>query len=142
MSGKKTAAMIASLCAVAVIFAGITVVVTKTTPAYAVAAEPEGSAAAQPETAEAADSNVEETAAENGSSEGVGGGIEAAEALIGESVSREQIQAKVGEWDKFEMSSNGCERGVYAGRFFYQDFNIYSRTYDKGKTFHVMSVNE
>ena len=42
----------------------------------------------------------------------------------------------------FELDGNGCERGVYAGRFYYDGFILYSRTYDKGETFHVMSVNE
>ena len=62
-----------------------------------------------------------------------GGGKEAAETLIDKTV---------GEWDRFEMDGNGCERGVYAGKFYYGDFTIYSRTYDKGETFHIMSVNE
>ena len=66
---------------------------------------------------------------------------EAAEKLIGETVSREQIQADVGEWEKFEMSSKGCERGVYAGNFYYKDFMIFSRTYNKGETFYIVSVN-
>ena len=64
-----------------------------------------------------------------------------AEALIGKTVSREDVQKAVGEWKKFEMSANGCERGVYAGRFYYQDFTIFSRTYDKGETFRIVSVN-
>jgi hypothetical protein len=66
---------------------------------------------------------------------------EAAEGLIGKTVSREEIQADVGNWEKFEMSSHGCERGVYAGKFYYKDFVIFSRTYNKGKTFSVVSVN-
>jgi hypothetical protein len=66
---------------------------------------------------------------------------EAAEGLIGKTVSREEIQTDVGNWEKFEMSSQGCERGVYAGKFYYKDFMIFSRTYNKGKTFSVVSVN-
>lgn len=66
---------------------------------------------------------------------------EAAEKLIGKKVSREQVKADVGEWNKFEMSNKGCERGVYAGNFYYKDFMIFSRTYDKGKTFHIISAN-
>lgn len=65
----------------------------------------------------------------------------AAENLIGETISRKKIKQDVGEWEKFEMNSNGCERGVYAGKFYYKDFTIFSRTYNKGKTFHVVSVN-
>lgn len=66
----------------------------------------------------------------------------AAEELIGETISRKKVKKSVGEWEKFEMSSAGCERGVYAGRFYYEDFIIFSRTYNKGKTFHIVSVNE
>jgi hypothetical protein len=40
------------------------------------------------------------------------------------------------------MSSEGCERGVYAGRFYYDGFTIFSRTYDKGQTFSIVSINE
>lgn len=65
----------------------------------------------------------------------------AAEKLIDKTVSREKVKKNVGEWEKFEMSSDGCERGVYAGKFYYKDFTIFSRTYDKGKTFHIVSVN-
>ena len=67
---------------------------------------------------------------------------ESAEELIEKTLSREEIKENVGEWEKFEMNSNGCERGVYAGKFYYKEFTIYSRTYDKGETFHIMSVNE
>lgn len=67
---------------------------------------------------------------------------ETAEELIGETISREEIEKKVGEWEEFEMSSAGCERGVYAGEFSYKDFKIFSRTYNKGKTFRIISVNE
>lgn len=66
----------------------------------------------------------------------------AAEELIDKSVSKEKIKKEIGEWEKFEMSSNGCERGVYAGKFYYGEFTIFSRTYDKGKTFRIVSVNE
>lgn len=67
---------------------------------------------------------------------------EAAEALVGQELSREEVQASLGEWNDFNMSSNGCERGVYAGRFYYDGFILYSRTYNQGKTFRIMSVNE
>lgn len=69
-------------------------------------------------------------------------GKEAAEALIGQQVTKDDVEKAVGKWEKFEMSSNGCERGVYAGRFYYDGFNIFSRTYDKGKTFSIVSINE
>lgn len=86
--------------------------------------------------------DIEEDTAKDGKNVGDSGGKEAAEALIDQTVSRDEIEASVGKWDKFEMDGNGCERGVYAGLFYYEDFTLYSRTYDKGDTFHVMSVNE
>lgn len=67
---------------------------------------------------------------------------ETAEQLIGKTISREEIEKNVGKWEEFEMSSAGCERGVYAGEFSYKDFKIFSRTYNKGKTFRIISVNE
>lgn len=67
---------------------------------------------------------------------------ETAEELIGKTISREEIEKNVGKWEEFEMSSAGCERGVYAGEFSYKDFKIFSRTYNKGKTFRIISVNE
>lgn len=66
----------------------------------------------------------------------------AAEELIGETLSREEIEQKLGAWEEFDMNSAGCERGVYAGEFYYEDFQIFSRTYNKGKTFRIVSVNE
>ena len=70
------------------------------------------------------------------------GDKETAETLIGQDLSRDQVEEALGEWNDFNMDGNGCERGVYAGRFYYDDFILYSRTYDLGKTFHIMSVNE
>lgn len=67
---------------------------------------------------------------------------EAAEQLIDKTVSQEEVKESLGEWEKFEMSSAGCERGVYAGRFYYKDFTIFSRTYDKGNTYRIISINE
>lgn len=64
-----------------------------------------------------------------------------AEALIGENITQDEIQSKVGKWNDFEMSSESCERGVYAGKFFYNSFIIHTRTYDQGQTFSVVSVN-
>lgn len=96
-------------------------------------------------TMETAETEVEADTGEDGEKTDVASAssdIEAAEKLIGETVSREEVQDSLGEWEKFEMSSNGCERGVYAGRFYYGDYIIFSRTYDKGKTFHIISVNE
>lgn len=70
------------------------------------------------------------------------GDKEAAEGLIGTSVTRDELEAAVGSGEKFEMSAAGCERGVYAGYFYYDGFSIFTRTYDQGKTFSVVAVNE
>ena len=95
--------------------------------------------------ADGADSQAKADASkdsEKGGQTAEGGGKEAAGTLIDKTVSRDEVKESVGEWDRFEMDGNGCERGVYAGKFYYGDFTIYSRTYDKGETFHIMSVNE
>lgn len=65
----------------------------------------------------------------------------AAEELIGESVTQDEVKENVGSWKKFEMNNEGCERGVYAGIFYYDNFTIFSRTYDKGKNYEIVSVN-
>lgn len=65
----------------------------------------------------------------------------AAEELIDETVSQDDIEESVGKWADFEMNNEGCERGVYAGIFYYDNFTIFSRTYDKGQTYHIVSVN-
>lgn len=75
---------------------------------------------------------------ENGSGKG---DKEAAEKLIGENVTQDEVKENVGEWAKFEMNNEGCERGVYAGIFYYNNFIIFSRTYDKGKNYEIVSVN-
>lgn len=65
-----------------------------------------------------------------------------AENLIGKTVTQDDVKSKVGNWKDFEMSNQGCERGVYAGRFYYDNFIIFSKTYDKGDTYHIESINE
>jgi hypothetical protein len=65
----------------------------------------------------------------------------AAKKLIGKTCTRKYIQNKVGKPKRFVMSNAGCERGVYAGNFYYKKFTIHTRTYNKGKTFRVVSVN-
>lgn len=69
------------------------------------------------------------------------GDKQAAEKLIGENVTQDEVKENVGEWEKFEMNNEGCERGVYAGIFYYSNFTIFSRTYDKGKNYEIVSVN-
>lgn len=126
---RRNKLLIAVACMALVIgvFALITVAVTSTTMAEA-------------ET----EADIEEgtaSGAKNDSSSGSSEEKKAAEKLIDKTMSREKVKKNVGEWEKFEMSSDGCERGVYAGKFYYKDFTIFSRTYDKGKTFHIVSVN-
>lgn len=121
MNRKKILGLCISMLFVVMIFAGITVAVTVTT-------EP----AAAGEMAKGSESQEEASRK---------GDKKAAETLIDQTVSREEIEETAGKWNEFELDGNGCERGVYAGKFYYDDFMIYSRTYDKGKTFHIMSVN-
>lgn len=119
MSKKKTILMIVSLLLLSVVFIGMGVVVTSST---------------------VADSGKKSAQAEEGANKT--GNKEGAETLIDQTVSRDEIEKTVGKWNRFELDGNGCERGVYAGKFYYENFILYSRTYDKGETFHVMSINE
>lgn len=122
MSRKKIIYCVCSIVLLIGVFAVLAVVVTSSTLATA-----------------GTDAKAESTNHKKSSAES---GKESAEELIEQTLSREEIKESVGEWEKFEMNSNGCERGVYAGKFYYKEFTIYSRTYDKGETFHIMSVNE
>ena len=74
--------------------------------------------------------------------EGGAGDKDAAQELVGQSLTRDEIEAAVGTPSKFVMSSAGCERGVYGGYFYYDGFSIFSRSYDKGGTFTVVSISE
>ena len=73
---------------------------------------------------------------------GMVGDKSAAEKLIDQTVTRDEIEEKVGEWNNFELDGAGCERGVYAGKFFYDNILINSRTYDKGETFRIVTVQD
>ena len=73
----------------------------------------------------------------SGKGDSASGDKAAAEELM----SQDDVEDSVGKWADFEMSSEGCERGVYAGIFYYDNFTIFSRTYDKGQTYHIVSVN-
>ena len=66
----------------------------------------------------------------------------AAEKLLEKTVTRDEIEEKVGEWNNFELDGAGCERGVYAGKFFYDNILINSRTYDKVETFRIVTVQD
>lgn len=70
------------------------------------------------------------------------GDKEAAEKLIDQTVTRDEVEEQVGEWNNFELDGAGCERGVYAGKFFYDNILINSRTYDKGETFRIIVVQD
>ena len=130
MNKKSVLLLIISVVLLAGVFVGIGVVITNTTKAEVETTAKEENSDAATEKSDDQDDSATKSAERK-----------AAEGLIDQTVSREEIEEIVGEWDDFEMSSAGCERGVYSGKFFYKDFIIHSRTYDKGKTFHVMSVN-
>lgn len=66
---------------------------------------------------------------------------EAAEALIGEELTMEQVEEQIGAYEEFRLDSNGCERGVMAGLFYYKGFTLRTRTYNRGSTFTVFSVD-
>lgn len=85
---------------------------------------------------------VSENEDKKSSTTGNVGDKEAAEKMIDQTVSRDEIEEKVGKWNDFELDGNGCERGVYAGKFYYDNIRINSRTYDKGETFRIVAVNE
>lgn len=82
--------------------------------------------------------------AQQATSSASGGGdvMATAESLVGQKLTRDEIDEKLGPCDDFQMSSEGCERGVYAGIFKYDGFTMYTRTYDKGATFTVVSVSQ
>lgn len=65
-----------------------------------------------------------------------------AEALIGQEMTADDVEAALGTADNITVSAEGCERGVMQGIFYYDGFTVYSRTYDKGNTFTIVSVSE
>ena len=125
MSRKKKISLVMSLLLLTVAFLGLGVVVTNTTL----------------ESTQSAQENVNSDQKEAKTS-GRKGNLKAAEKLIDQTVSREEIEEQVGEWNNFELDGAGCERGVYAGKFFYDNIIINSRTYDKGETFRVVEVSK
>ena len=118
MDRKKKLKMVSLIAGLMVVFAVITVVTVRTTPAGDQASGEGGQ-------------KVMKTVADR----------DEAEKLVGETVTRDDVEKALGKWDDFQMSSEGCERGTYAGRFFYKNFNIFSKTYDKGKTFYILQIN-
>lgn len=125
MSGKKKISLAMTLLLLAVAFLGLGVIVTNTTL----------------ESTQSAQGNVYSDQKEAKAS-GREGDQKAAEKLLDQTVSSEEIEEQVGKWNNFELDGAGCERGVYAGKFFYDNIIINSRTYDKGETFRVVEVSE
>ena len=122
MTGKKKILLVVLLVLLGVAFIGIGFVLTQST------------------TSTTKTSAKTEEGTEQEKKTGMVGDKVAAEKLIDQTVTRDEIEEKVGEWNNFELDGAGCERGVYAGKFYYDNIRINSRTYDKGKTFRVISV--
>ena len=121
MTGKKKILLIVIILLLGVAFIGIGFVLTTSTTKTSAKTE-EGT--------------------EQEKKTGMVGDKVAAEKLIDQTVTRDEIEEKVGEWNNFELDGAGCERGVYAGKFFYDNILINSRTYDKGETFRIVTVQD
>ena len=121
MTGKKKILLIVIILLLGVAFIGIGFVLTQSTTKTSAKTE-EGT--------------------EQEKKTGMVGDKVAAEKLIDQTVTRDEIEEKVGEWNNFELDGAGCERGVYAGKFFYDNILINSRTYDKGETFRIVTVQD
>lgn len=121
MTGKKKILLIVIILLLGVAFIGIGFVLTQSTTKISTKAE---------------------VGTEQEKKTGMVGDKVAAEKLIDQTVTRDEIEEKVGEWNNFELDGAGCERGVYAGKFFYDNILINSRTYDKGETFRIVTVQD
>ena len=126
MTQKKKISLFLTLFLLAVVFLGIGVIVRNTTMDDRKVSSTEK------------DTDSDDNQKENGRI----GNKKEAEKLLDQTVTREEIEKKVGEWNNFEMDGAGCERGVYAGKFFYDNILINSRTYDKGETFRIVIVQD
>ena len=124
MTGKKKILLIVIILLLGVAFIGIGFVLTQST------------------TSTTKPSAKTEEGTEQEKKTGMVGDKVAAEKLIDQTVTRDEIEEKVGEWNNFELDGAGCERGVYAGKFFYDIILINSRTYDKGETFRIVTVQD
>ena len=124
MTGKKKILLIVIILLLGVAFIGIGFVLTQST------------------TSTTKTSAKTEEGTEQEKKTGMVGDKVAAEKLIDQTVTRNEIEEKVGEWNNFELDGAGCERGVYAGKFFYDNILINSRTYDKGETFRIVTVQD
>ena len=121
MTGKKKILLIVIILLLGVAFIGIGFVLIQSTTKISTKAE---------------------VSTEQEKKTGMVGDKAAAEKLIDQTVTRDEIEEKVGEWNNFELDGAGCERGVYAGKFFYDNILINSRTYDKGETFRIVTVQD
>lgn len=121
MTGKKKILLIVIILLLGVAFIGIGFVLTQSTTKISTKAE---------------------VGTEQEKKTGMVGDKVAAEKLIDQTVTRDEIEEKVGGWNNFELDGAGCERGVYAGKFFYDNILINSRTYDKGETFRIVTVQD
>ena len=126
MTKKKKISLFVMLFLLSVIFLGIGVIVRNTTMDDRKVSSTEK------------DTDSDDNQKENGRI----GNKKEAEKLLDQTVTREEIEKKVGEWNNFEMDGAGCERGVYAGKFFYDNILINTRTYDKGETFRIVIVQD
>lgn len=126
MTQKKKISLFLTLFLLSVVFLGIGVIVRNTTIDETKISSTE----------KGADSD------DNQKKNGRIGNKKEAEKLLDQTVTRKEIEEKVGEWNNFEMDGAGCERGVYAGKFFYDNILINSRTYDKGETFRIVIVQD
>ena len=124
MTGKKKILLIVIILLLGVAFIGIGFVLTQST------------------TSTTKTSAKTEEGTEQEKKTGMVGDKVAAEKLIDQTVTRDEIEEKGGEWNNFELDGAGCERGVYAGKFFYDNILINSRTYDKGETFRIVTVQD
>ena len=120
MTGKKKIWLIVIILLLGVAFIGIGFVLTQST------------------TSTTKTSAKTEEGTEQEKKTGMVGDKVAAEKLIDQTVTRDEIEEKVGEWNNFELDGAGCERGVYAGKFFYDNILINSRTYDKGEIYETV----
>ena len=124
MTGKKKILLIVIILLLGVAFIGIGFVLTQST------------------TSTTKTSAKTEEGTEQEKKTGMVGDKVAAEKLIDQTVTRDEIEEQVGDWNNFELDGAGCERGVYAGKFFYDNILINSRTYDKGETFRIVTVQD
>lgn len=126
MTQKKKISLFLTLFLLAVVFLGIGVIVRNTTI----------------DDTKISSTEKDLDSDDNQKKNGRIGNKKEAEKLLDQTVTREEIEEKVGEWNNFEMDGAGCERGVYAGKFFYDNILINSRTYDKGETFRIVIVQD